>query len=116
MEHCKKASFLNKSAASDFINALKKKGKENIPVRSYLCKKCNHWHLTSQQDEVGKLKLEIEELKKQIILKDEKIKNLQIHVTNFYQGHKWLKYQNKINKELDKINYIVDFIDKNKHL
>lgn len=45
---CKKVYFGTKEAADNYVTKLQKNSKrDKIPVRSYLCSKCNCWHLTS---------------------------------------------------------------------
>ena len=47
-EYCKKVAFGTKRDADLYIAKIKKESKrDKIPARSYLCYKCNTWHLTS---------------------------------------------------------------------
>ena len=57
MIYCKKVSFGTKQYADAYITKLQKTSqREKVPVASYLCTKCNCWHLTSwQQPDIDKL-------------------------------------------------------------
>lgn len=47
-EYCKKVAFGTKKDADFYLEKIKKESKrDKIPERSYLCYKCNTWHLTS---------------------------------------------------------------------
>lgn len=47
-KYCKKVSFGTKKVADEYIAKLQKEStREKVPVNSYLCTKCNCWHLTS---------------------------------------------------------------------
>ena len=67
---CNKVQYGSESAANNDIERIKRKSnRATIPVRSYLCKICNTWHLTSKEDfskVIPELRLEIDELKKEI--------------------------------------------------
>ena len=46
--YCKKVYFGSKQQADNYIAKLQKEStRSKVPVRSYLCYKCNSWHLTS---------------------------------------------------------------------
>ena len=48
MIYCKKVSFGTKQYADAYITKLQKTSqREKVPVASYLCPRCNCWHLTS---------------------------------------------------------------------
>ena len=44
---CKKVSYSSEKFAQYDINRLKNSTRSVIPIRTYLCVKCNTWHLTS---------------------------------------------------------------------
>lgn len=48
MIYCKKTSFGTKAFADEYLAKIERESKRpKIPIRSYLCPKCNNWHLTS---------------------------------------------------------------------
>lgn len=55
-KYCKKVSFGTKKIADDYIDKLQKEStRDKVPVNSYLCTKCNCWHLTSwEQVDINK--------------------------------------------------------------
>ena len=47
-KYCKKVSFATQEDADYYINKLQKTStRDKVPINSYLCVKCNCWHLTS---------------------------------------------------------------------
>lgn len=63
MKLCKKQQFDLKTAKT-ILNERKNKGKKwSREVRYYLCPHCNFYHLTSKEEYVEPVKLELEELK-----------------------------------------------------
>lgn len=44
---CKKTSYSSEVFANKDLKRLQSSKRNNIPTRSYLCPKCNTWHLTS---------------------------------------------------------------------
>ena len=60
-KYCKKVSFATQEYADAYITKLQKTSqREKVPVASYLCTKCNCWHLTSwQQPDIDKLMREV---------------------------------------------------------
>ena len=71
-EYCKKVAFGTKEAADYYLVKIKRNSKrEKVPERSYLCYKCNCWHLTSWEAPdiellFVQINSEIEELNKSI--------------------------------------------------
>ena len=48
---CKKVKFINQEFADSYVAKLQKTSKRNRkPIRSYLCPKCNVWHITSAEE------------------------------------------------------------------
>lgn len=68
-KRCKKVSFGTKEFADAYIAKLQKESKrEKKPINSYLCVKCNCWHLTSwEQVDVMKFVKETNEELEEII-------------------------------------------------
>ena len=47
-EYCKKVYFGTRQQADSYIAKIQKEStRQKVPVRSYLCFRCNSWHLTS---------------------------------------------------------------------
>lgn len=47
-KYCKKVSFATQADADYYIDKLQKTStRDKVPINSYLCTKCNCWHLTS---------------------------------------------------------------------
>ena len=47
-KYCNKVSFATQEDADYYINKLQKTStRDKVPINSYLCVKCNCWHLTS---------------------------------------------------------------------
>ena len=61
-KYCKKVSFSTQEYAESYIEKLHKTSKrEKTPVNSYLCTRCNCWHLTSwQSPDIEKLMREVD--------------------------------------------------------
>jgi hypothetical protein len=67
--HCKKTSYTTKAFAEADIIRFSKSNRDKKPKSSYRCKKCGMWHLTSQESNSEKVKIQakiIEEQKQQI--------------------------------------------------
>ena len=48
---CKKVKFINQEFADSYVAKLQKTSKRSRkPIRSYLCTKCNVWHITSAEE------------------------------------------------------------------
>jgi uncharacterized protein YlaI len=63
---CTKVSYGSKKFADDDIKRIAKKStRTNVPIRSYLCTKCNTWHLTRRVDFVVTIETLTEKVKKQ---------------------------------------------------
>jgi hypothetical protein len=81
-KYCKKVSFGTEADANFYIEKLRKTStRPIIPVRAYLCEKCNNWHLTHiQQEDIPKILAEHERvlraLKRQIKERDAAINRL----------------------------------------
>ena len=64
---CKKVKFVNDQESLKKLSFIQEKSKRKvIPVRAYLCKYCNKWHLTSRLD-TFELQKENERLKSKIL-------------------------------------------------
>ena len=44
---CEKRTFPSQREADGYITELRARERTNIPCRSYRCKRCSYWHLTS---------------------------------------------------------------------
>ena len=84
-EFCKKTSYTDKKQADiDVLRISKKSDRSKVPIRSYFCKKCKNWHLTSKDLIITpfiKIKMENEELLEKI--KRFEIVNVDLENENF---------------------------------
>ena len=81
---CKKTKYSSKEFAEfGIVHIQEKSFKAKVPVRAYLCDRCNCWHLTSKPDYF--------ELQKEIDLLKEKNKELE----NAAKENELLKEKNK---------------------
>ena len=119
-KYCKKVSFATQADADYYIDKLQKTStRDKIPVNSYLCPKCNCWHLTSwEQIDLNKFVSDTnKELKEVFEEYDEavtdmvkvtdtiliELENALIERNNAYLESKKLK------KELDKLNLMMRY-------
>ena len=83
---CTKSRFATEQFAIDFIAKLKKTSKTKvIPQKTYLCKECNTWHLSSLPEKFISKKLhdiEITELTTKISNQTMELTNLQKKLEN----------------------------------
>jgi len=71
LNSCKKTYFATQKAADFYIEKLQKSSnRQKVPVNSYLCPKCNLWHLSSakthEKSLIDCLKAKIIELEKEV--------------------------------------------------
>ena len=112
-KYCKKVSFATQKFADTYIEKLQKTStRRKVPINSYLCTKCNCWHLTSWEvvdiskvvrelnDELRKIEDEYNENydKNLKILKDVELKIQDLIIES--NNHKLENY--KLRKRLSK--------------
>jgi hypothetical protein len=96
MPTCKKVKFLDETQAMFYVAKLKKTSmREVIPQRAYLCEHCLCWHLTSTPNNpiLSKQDQQINMLKNEMLIKDQKIKNLREQLDGVRNAYLKLKYK-----------------------
>ena len=77
---CKKTSYSTENFANEDLKRLQSSKRNNIPTRSYLCHKCNTWHLTSDNrvlfEKINTLEIALKNLKFQKIRGDVRIERI----------------------------------------
>lgn len=94
---CKKVYFATEHDALFYISKINKtSNRAKKPVRTYLCNKCNSWHLTSSSD-----------YKQELVLAKEEISRLNQEFLNIKERHKQeislIKSETNINTNKDKV-------------
>ena len=83
---CKKTSYSTESFALRDIEIIAKKSKRPLnPKSAYLCKICNNWHITKQEN-LEKLKAELTQTKEFLKLREDELFKVRIALKNFENG------------------------------
>ena len=98
---CKKTSYSTENFANEDLKRLQTSKRNNIPTRSYLCDKCNTWHLTSDNkvlfDKIEVLEIALKNLKFQKVRGDVRVERIK-HTKEIQK----LKEKHKL--AIDKLN------------
>lgn len=80
---CKKTSYSTKNFAIEHIAIIEKKSERLVsPKNAYLCKKCNTWHITKQEN-IRNLKSEVKKLKELLKSREDELFKVKIALKNF---------------------------------
>ena len=97
---CKKTKFASREIADSHVKKFNEsiRKRETTPIRSYLCEKCNCWHVTSKDTIKDAL---LKEAKNEILALNRKVSERDILIA-------------KLKKEIHQLNYAINKI-KNKN-
>jgi len=103
MNICKKTAYSTKEFADDDIKRFQKKNRINKPTKSYLCQRCNMWHITSNNsvlfEKIDKLEKENYKLKIDIKQKSNFAINNKIQILKIKHQKQIDNYKQKLNHE-----------------